>query len=403
MRTFLTVILVAALGGGGWWFWQKRQAGAEAGSEPTRPRSAVVETRSIRFAVTAAGDIGPAEQVSVRPEVNGRIEVLTVDVGDFVSKDQLLFKLDDRELQTQKEQEEKNVIRSRLQLEQAQRNHDRASDLFASKLISQELYEDAKTQFEIARNDLARAANSLELIEERLRKTEVRAPFDCTVLTRPVSVGQAVSGSGGFNSGTEVMTIANLNDLVISAHINQADVTRLNVDQEVEVTVEAIPGLKLKGLVERLAPQSTIKNNIRGFAARILLRDADKQVRPGMTANITIPVASADDVVAAPLSSIFTETNPDTRQMERFVWVRQGTGWERRPVEIGVSDYFFVEVTRGLAAGDEVSLEDRSAEAKAAKGPASTASGKPSAGGGGAGSGSTASSTATSRPQTAAR
>ena len=156
--------------------------------------------------------------------------------------------------------------------------------------------------------------------------------------------------------------------------------------------------------MERLAPQSTIRNNIRGFAARILLRDADKQVRPGMTANITIPVASADDVVAAPLSSIFTETNPDTRQVERYVWVRQGTGWERRPVEIGVSDYFFVEVTRGLTAGDEVSLEDRSAEAKAVKGPAATAAGKPSASGSTGGSGSTASSGASSaRPQTAAR
>ena len=81
-------------------------------------------------------------------------------------------------------------------------------------------------------------------IDEQLTKTEVRAPFDCTVLTRPVSIGQAVSGSGGFNSGTEVLTIADLNAMIINAHVNQADVPRLKVGETVEVTVEAVAGLR---------------------------------------------------------------------------------------------------------------------------------------------------------------
>jgi multidrug efflux pump subunit AcrA (membrane-fusion protein) len=105
-----------------------------------------------------------------------------------------------------------------------------------------------------------------------------------------------------------------------------------------------------------------LKNNVRGFAARILLKDVDKKVRPGMTANISIPVASASNVVAAPLAAVFTETNPETREIERFVWLRKGETWERRQIQIGVSDYFFAEVTKGLAAGDEISLEDRSKE-----------------------------------------
>jgi len=60
----------------------------------------------------------------------------------------------------------------------------------------------------------------LALVEEHLTKTAVQAPFDCTVLTRPVSIGQAVSGSGGFNSGTEVLTIADLHAMVILAQVN---------------------------------------------------------------------------------------------------------------------------------------------------------------------------------------
>lgn len=361
MKALGTLLLIAVLAGGGWYFWKQKQGAGEAAAAAasSRPSTAEIETRDIRFAVSAAGEITPAEQVSVRPEVNGKIELLPVDVGDTVSKEKLLFKLDDRELQTEKQSQETAVARTKLEIEQAERNYERSKELFEGKLISQELFEDSKTAFELAKNSLDRAQRSLDLVLERLRKTVVVAPFDCTVLTRPVSIGQAVSGSGGFNSGTEVLSIANLNDLIINAHINQADVTRLKVEQEVEVTVEAVPGLKIVGRVERVAPQATIKNNIKGFAARILLRNVDRRVRPGMTANISIPVASADNVVAAPLAAVFTEFNQETKQQERFAWVKTGEQWERRNITIGVSDYFFAEVTSGLKAGEVVSLEDR--------------------------------------------
>lgn len=361
MKILIVILLVGALGAGGWYYTQRQRAGAVP-QVSAKVDTAIIETRNIKFAINAAGDITPAEQVSVRPEVNGKIEVLPVDVGDRVKSGQLLFKLDDRELQTQRQQEEKNVERSRLQLGQAERDYKRAQQLFEGKLISQELFEDSRTKFDLAKNELALREKSFELIIERLRKTEVMAPFDSTILTRPISVGQAVSGSGGFNAGTEVLTIANLNDLIVNAHINQADVTRLHVDQQVEVSVEAVSGLKVVGRVQRIAPQSTLKNNIRGFAARILLKDVDSQIRPGMSANISIPVASADNVVAAPLAAVFTETNPATREIERHIWVRKDETWERRPIKIGVSDYFFAEVTSGLQAGEVVSLEDRTKE-----------------------------------------
>jgi HlyD family secretion protein len=144
--------------------------------------------------------------------------------------------------------------------------------------------------------------------------------------------------------------------MVINAHINQADVTRLQVGQQVDVDVEAVPGLSVIGTVERVAPQATIRNNIKGFAARITLSAVDPRVRPGMTANIKIPVAAADDVVAVPLAAVFTEADPDSGVSERYVYVRQGAKFERRPVRIGISDFFFSEVQDGLAAGEVVSL-----------------------------------------------
>jgi HlyD family secretion protein len=357
-KLVLTALVVVLAGYGGyrlWPTWRASLPGARPAAEP--PRTAAVIQTNINFAVSAAGEISPAEQVSVRPEINGRIELLPVDVGDRVRKGDLLFALDDKELQQQKAAALTSIERAQLELDQAERNYRRSEELFAENLISKELYENARTTHALAKNSLERAQRELALIEERLTKTKVVAPFDCTVLTRPVSIGQAVSGSGGFNSGTEVLTIADLNSMVINAHINQADVPRLQVNQVVEVSVEAVPGLTVTGVVERIAPQATIKNNIKGFAARVLLKNVDPRVRPGMTANIKIPVASAANVLAVPLAAVFTEKDPESGQYERFVYVARGGTFEKRPVKVGVTDYFYAEIQEGLSPGEVVALE----------------------------------------------
>jgi RND family efflux transporter MFP subunit len=347
-----------------------------------RPKTAVAENRDIRFSVPAAGEISPSEQVSVKPEINGRIQTMPVDIGDTVKKGDVLFTLDDKELQNERLSRETEIERANLQVEQAQRNFKRASELFEANLIAKELFENAKTEFDLAKNSLERSRRELAILEERLTKTKILAPFDCTILTRPVSIGQAVSGSGGFNSGTEVLTIADLNSLVINAHINQADITRLKQDQSVEVAVEAVPGLTVTGQVERIAPQATIRNNIKGFAVRILLKDVDKRIRPGMTANIKIPVASAENVVAVPLAAVFTERNAETMKTERYVYVKNGATYEQRPVRVGVADFFFAEIQSGLQPGEVVSLEAPKDDPKrgklATQGTATTGAARPS-------------------------
>lgn len=366
MKFVWIAILIGALAGGGWYYSKqaKPQSGGESGGQTERAKTAIAETRNIRFTVSAAGEITPAEQVSVRPEINGKIATLSVDIGDIVKKGDVFFTMDDRDLQIERESQDKEIERAKVQLAQAERNYLRNKQLFEEKLVSQEVYEDFRTQYELSKNSLSKAEKAQELVMDRLRKTRLIAPFDCTVLTRPVSVGQAVSGSGGFNSGTEVLTVADLNQLIINAHINQADITRLRVNQEVDVSVEAIPGLKVTGTVERIAPQATIKNNIKGFSARILLRNVDSRIRPSMTANIKIPVSSADNVLAVPLASVFTELNQDTQQMERFVYIKNDTGFERHTIEIGVSDYFYAEITQGLKSGDVIALEEPKEEAE---------------------------------------
>jgi HlyD family secretion protein len=357
MKKWIALIVLAATGIAGYALWNNWQKAHADTSAPTRPTTAIVSLRTINFFVNAAGEIDPAEQVSVRPEINGRIETLPVDVGDIVKKGALLFTLNDKELQQQLASNMTDIDKAKLGLEKAERDYKRAQQLLAGKLISQEVYDDTKTAFELAKNALESSQRAKAITDEHLAYTVVRAPFDCTVLTRPVSMGQAVSGSDGFNGGTEVLTIADLNSMIINAQVNQADVPRLKNGEPVEVTVEAVPDLQITGVVERLYPQATIKNNIKGYPARIVLKNVDPRVRPGMTANVKIPVATVDNVTAVPLEAVFTEKNPDTSQMERFVFVQRGGSFEKRIVKVGISDFFYAEIQGGLKADEVVSLE----------------------------------------------
>ncbi|MEI7733760.1 MAG: efflux RND transporter periplasmic adaptor subunit [Verrucomicrobiota bacterium] len=365
MKYLLTLIILAGLGGGGWYFWKQSQSAKPLVTQPQRPTTAIVEARDISFAVTGAGDIGPADQVSVRPEVNGRIMELPVDIGDKVKKGDLLCRLDDQDLQTERDQQlieiagsKLQIHATKLQLTKAERDFQRNKELYDKNLISLEQFQNLSTeldlmrnQIDISKNGLDRTEKAVKLVEDRLTKTKLRAPFDCTVLTRPVSLGQTVSGAAGFNSGTEVMTIANLNDMIVNAHINQADVVRLAPDQPVNIQVESLAGVTMKGSIERLAPQATIKNGIKGFAARIRIVQMDPRVRPGMTATLSIPIAAADNVLAVPLAAVFSEEG------DRFVLIKKEEGYERRPVAVGVTDYQFAEIQSGLTNGEVVMLE----------------------------------------------
>src|SRR5229473_2369282 len=102
MKLLLSLLAVLGLGAGGYFLWKNSPVQDNSDRLASRPTTATVESRDIYFAVNAAGDIGPADQVSVRSEVDGRIAELPVDIGDKVKKDGLLCRLDDRNLQIQR-------------------------------------------------------------------------------------------------------------------------------------------------------------------------------------------------------------------------------------------------------------------------------------------------------------
>jgi HlyD family secretion protein len=359
MKNIIIVALLVAVGVFGYFQWQdgKEQTNSNKAGGKIRKTTEAIENRDIDFTVRVAGEISPADKVSVRPEVHGKIAELPVDISDRVVKGDLLFRLDDKDLKIEIDSRKKQIDSATLQLEQAKSEFERSKQLFEEQLISTEIFERAKTKYEQALISRDRSQNDYQLSLEKLSKTSVLAPFDCTVLSRPVSIGQVVSGTGGQGSGTEVMEIADLNNLIIQAHVNQADVARMNKEQEVKIEIEAITDLIIDGIVERIAPQATIRNSIKGFSTRIKLLTSDPDIIPGMTASISIPVASADDVVAAPLAAIFTERNETEQRTEIFTYVKNGEVFDKTMLDVGVNDLNHTEVKRGLKVGDVVAIE----------------------------------------------
>ena len=359
MKNIIIVALLLAVGVFGYFQWQNGKALPTDNKAlvQNRPTTATIEQLDIDFTVRVAGEISPADKVSVRPEVHGKIAELPVDISDRVIKGDLLFRLDDKDLKIEIDSRKKQIDSATLQLEQAKSEFERSKQLFSEQLISTEIFERAKTKYEQALISRDRSQNDYQLSLEKLSKTSILAPFDCTVLSRPVSIGQAVSGTGGQSSGTEVMEIADLNNLIIQAHVNQADVARMSKEQKVKIEIEAITDLVIDGIVERIAPQATIRNSIKGFSTRIKLLTSNSDIIPGMTASISIPVASADNVVAAPLAAVFTERNETEQRTEIFAYVENGDIFNKVMLEIGVNDLRHTEVLRGLKVGDVVSIE----------------------------------------------
>src|SRR5262249_3298153 len=163
MKLLITLLVIAGLGGGGYYYYKNGPGRNGASQQPGRPTTAIVEQRDIRFEISAAGDIGPADQVSVRPEINGRIEELPVDFGDNVKKGALLCRLDDKDLQIERAQRLTEIDGARLQLEKTSRNLKRQRELFDGHFVSQEIYDDARTDRDLATNALARAEQALNL------------------------------------------------------------------------------------------------------------------------------------------------------------------------------------------------------------------------------------------------
>jgi len=400
----LGVVLLAGLGAAAYF----KNKNADKATVVTTDKAV---TKTITQMVNATGKIQPEVEVKISPEVAGEIVELTVREGAAVKKGQLLVRIKPDTYKYQVEQQEANLVaakatsvQAKAQLLKAQDDFKRAEDLFGKKLISDSDHLAAKTQVEVAEanydNSLAqirRTDGLLSQSRDQLSKTTIFAPMDGTVSSLSSEVGERVVGTGSF-AGTEIMRVANLDDMEVRVNVNENDVVNVKVGDKARITIDAYPGRKFAGTVKEIASAAktqglNTQEEVTNFQVKIRISDKDVRLPPGMSANVDIETKTVENVIAVPIQAVTVRSREgnktieqlaterekkaketqgegsaaainekqqkerertDRDSLQRVVFLKKGDTVKMVNVETGISDTTHLEIKSGVAAGDEV-------------------------------------------------
>ena len=351
-----------------------------------------VVKRDITETVVASGRIQPVTQVVISPEVAGEIIELPVKEGQLVKKGDLLVQIKPDNYAAAKNSAEasyKGALGARAQIEaellKAEADFSRNEELFKSKLVAANVFQDFKTARDVAR---LRAENSIHQAEQArfaldrakddLAKTVIKAPIDGTVTKLKSQLGERVLGTS-FNMGTEMMTIAQLDQMEARVDIGEIDIVLIEIGQKVRLEVDAFKDRKFAGTVTAIANATKSQSGMLGggnsssqdapkFEVKIGVMDKEN-FRPGMSVTAEIETRSRKDVLSVPIQSVTTRLPPAPPKPEgearkgkppepvkpqEVVFVLAGEIAKMTPVKTGISDADYFEIVSGLSEGQPV-------------------------------------------------
>lgn len=349
MKRILSAVLILAMIAGS--IYGLLQLIPESGGLPGgKVWTDVAERRDLESVVPATGEVLPLLSSTVKSEISGRIIEIKVEEGDAVNRDQVLLELDRTSLETRLREAQRYLEAERLRLEKSERNYRRLKELFAKQFVGEKEYLDALTELNLAKLNLEIAQARLEDAAEDLSKTTISAPHDGVVTRLNVLEGQVISGATSVSNGTDLLIIAELNELYMEANINEVDVEKLYVGQAAFLRFDAIPDFQVEGKISIIASSARKDGNVRVFPVEVVFEVADDRVRPGISATVEVPIESAENVVSVLLSAVFNDEGVS------HAYVQTASGWERREVSVGINNLQHVEIRSGLGEGEVVAL-----------------------------------------------
>jgi HlyD family secretion protein len=318
-RGLWTIVLLALVGGGGYYGYLRYK-----GDKPTLQLvTATVSRGNVVQGIDATGRLQAVTTVQVGSQVSGTIKTLTADFNSQVKKGQVVAELEPSLFQTQVEQAEATVVRaqadlerSRVQLDDTKLKLTRAKDLVTRKLIPQADFETAEANnrsaeaaLKSAQANLVQGQASLNQNKVNLSHTIITAPIDGVVINRNVDVGQTVAAS---MQAPTLFEIANdLAQMQVNANIAESDIGQISIGQPVRFQVDAYPGENFTGTVAQVRLNPVIEQNVVSYVTVIAVPNPDLRLRPGMTANVTVEVARADDTLRVPTSAVRFSPTPE--------------------------------------------------------------------------------------------
>ncbi len=406
-----------------------KNAGWIGGSEGIKVSIAKAEKKIIIESVSANGKIQPEVEVKMSSDVSGEIKELYVKEGDSVYAGQLLARIDPELYQSAMDRSEASLnnsranyanskarlLQSEAKFKEIESQFARNKKMYEQKLISDAEIETARSTYASTKADVEAAKQSVIAAEftvksleagvreakKNLTRTEIFAPVNGIVSKLNVEKGERVVGTSQM-AGTEMMRIANLNDMEVSVDVNENDIVKVSLGDTVLIEVDAYTNRKFKGLVTEVANSATTttattSDQVTNFVVKIrilrssyadLLARAGKKravFRPGMSASVEVQTENIKDAIAVPIESVTIRSKSDldsTKTKKRIaikssdikkddeievVFVCKDDVLSIRQVKTGIQDDKFIQIISGVNDGEEIVTGPYSAISKTLK------------------------------------
>ncbi|MCK9422180.1 MAG: efflux RND transporter periplasmic adaptor subunit [Bacteroidales bacterium] len=265
-------------------------------------RTAKIEKGDVQVTVKASGTLQAVTTVQVGTQVSGIIKNIYVDFNSVVREGQIIALLDTTYLAQAVDDARASLKRAEIQVNQSKRDYDRTKLLFDQKVMAQADYDLALSTYETAVANAVSAQSALNRAKINLRYATIVAPISGVVVSRAVDVGQTVAAS--FSTPT-MFTIANdLTKMQVQANIDEGDIGKIKVGQDVKFTVDAYTDLTFSGIVRQVRLQPVVTQNVVNYTVIIDVPNDELKLLPGMTANITVMVEEVKDILKVPATAL---------------------------------------------------------------------------------------------------
>jgi HlyD family secretion protein len=365
-------------------------------------KTAKAELGDVQVRVTEVGSVEPQVKVDVKSALSGKVVDLLVREGDRVKLGQVLARVEPDVNQAQDLAQVKNAVQeAEIALSEARATHERNKGLLGQGLLSEQAGLESETRYRQAKSAYDAAMDKYRIVQESgvpialatagtTQRLNVTSPMDGVVIRRPVELGDTVtSGVSSFNAGTVLMTVADVETMIIKAGINEVDIGKVRLEQPVKVTLDAYPKVKFAGTIKRIAPAARLEDKVKVFDVEIAIDRQGNELRTGMTANVDIVGEKRAKVLTVPVEAIFKKDDseivyvkkpeetkkaadsggflssafaagkkdaaPTRKPDPKDAWKEK---FEARQIETGLASVDKVEVVKGLTAGMEVAVED---------------------------------------------
>ncbi len=309
----------------------------------------------------ATGSILPLEEVLIKPNISGVIEEVFVEGGDYVKSGDLLCRIKVVPNLNALNDARNTIDEAKINLDDQLRNLERQKGLFAKGVISKVDLERAEVTYDQAKQGYAAANKRYDIVKTGTTKgygnaanTQIRATVSGMVLEVPVEVGNQVIESNNFNEGTTIAAIADVDKMIFEGKVDESEVGKIKENLPLEITVGALEGKVFDAVLDYIAPKGKEENGAIQFEIKGTMKKQDSVfIRAGLSANASVILGKADSVLAIKEALV----QFDDKTKSPYVEVSSGDqSFERKDIELGISDGIFVEVKSGLTETDKIKV-----------------------------------------------